>query len=108
MQSILEKLFGLEPGFLSREGTLRPHFNPPWPGGHPALWNLALALIAIALVIYVYRRDGRSRSGRILLGTIRTLLLAFVIALLNRPVLTLTTSHTQPSVVAVMVDDTAS
>ena len=43
-------------------------FNPVWPGHHAALWNLLLALLALALIVYVYRRDGRSRPARILLG----------------------------------------
>ena len=48
---------------------------------------MLLALIALGLILYVYSRDGRSKPARILLGCIRALLVAFVLVLLNRPVL---------------------
>ena len=57
-------------------------------------------------MIWVYRREGRSRPVRITLGLMRAILLAFVIALLNRPVITLGQSRTEPSVLAIIVDDT--
>ena len=108
MNRLLEKLFGLDPGFLSREGGKWVSFNPVWPGHHAAVWNTLLALLALALIVYVYRRDGRSRTARVLLGTLRVLLVAFVLVLLNRPVLMVTTTRTEPSVVAVLLDDSAS
>ncbi|HSV16370.1 MAG TPA: hypothetical protein VLI90_19055, partial [Tepidisphaeraceae bacterium] len=67
-----------------------------------------LAALAAALVIYVYRRDGRSRAVRISLGILRGGLLLLVLLLLNRPVLTLGQSRTEPSVLAIMVDDSIS
>ena len=42
------------------------------------------------------------------MGVIRALLLAFVLALLNRPVLTLGQSRTEPSVLAILIDDSVS
>jgi uncharacterized membrane protein len=60
------------------------------------------------LIWSVYRREARSRGVRIVLGTLRGLLLALLLVLLNRPVLTLGQSRTEPSVVAVMVDDSIS
>ncbi|HSZ56809.1 MAG TPA: hypothetical protein VK797_14165 [Tepidisphaeraceae bacterium] len=108
MKRLLEILLGLDKGFLSREGAKGISFNPVWPGHHPAVWNVALALLALALIVYVYRRDGRSRPARILLGTLRALLVAFVLMLLNRPVITNSDTRTEPSVLAVMIDDTAS
>ena len=59
-------------------------------------------------MLYVYRREGRSKPVRVTLGVIRALLLAFVIALLNRPVLTLGQSRVEPSVVALLIDDSVS
>src|SRR4030095_3491534 len=50
----------------------------------------------------------RSRPVRSGLGCLRGLLLAFVLVLLNRPVLTLGQSRTEPSVLAIMVDDSVS
>lgn len=111
MQRLLEIILGLDPGFLGREGEFSLTFAPKWPLQDvvgAVTWNLLLAGLALALVIYVYRREGRSRGARILLGTMRGLLLAFVIAMLNRPVLTLTQSREEPSVLAVVMDDSVS
>ncbi|HSU66067.1 MAG TPA: hypothetical protein VLJ39_04315 [Tepidisphaeraceae bacterium] len=108
MRRLIEILFGLDKGFLTREGAKGLSFNPVWPGHHAALWNTALALLAAVLIVYVYRRDGRSRPARILLGCIRGLLVAFVLVLLNRPVLVNVDTRTEQSVLAVLIDDTAS
>jgi uncharacterized membrane protein len=111
MQRILEILLGLEKGFLSRQGDFSLNFNPQWPWQATtgaAMWNLLLIAIAVALVVWVYRRDGRSRPMRISLGIIRALLLGFVIALLNRPVLTLGQNRVEPSVLAILIDDSVS
>src|SRR5438105_12528966 len=111
MTRFLEILLGLERGFLSRQGELSLNFNPQWPGQvitGAALWNVMLGVAALVLVVWVYRRDGRSRPARISLGIMRAALLAFVIALLNRPVLTLGQNRTEPSVLAILVDDSVS
>src|SRR5947208_2662817 len=111
MHRMLEIMLGLERGFLSREGELSLQFNPAWPGQAyvgAVTWNLLLAVLAGLLVWYVYRREGRSKPVRIALGIVRGLLLAFLIVLLNRPVLTLGQSRTEPSVVAIMIDDSIS
>src|SRR6266513_2798999 len=111
MHRLLEILFGLQRGFLSREGELSIEFNPKWPGQSyvaAGLWNFVLIALAAWLVIFVYRREGRSRRARITLGIVRGALLLFVIALLNRPVLSLVQSRTEPSVLAVLVDESIS
>jgi uncharacterized membrane protein len=108
MHRFLEIILGLERGFLSRQGDFELGFNPRWPYPGAFTWNFILCAVAIAIVIYVYRREGRSRLARITLGTARLVLLAFIIALLNRPVLTLVQSRTDPSVLAIMLDDSAS
>ncbi len=111
MHRLLEIILGLEKGFLSREGELSLQFNPHWPLQQyvgAAGWNLLLLVLAGWLVWYVYRREGRSRPVRIALGIMRGVLLLFLIVLLNRPVLTLGQSRTEPSVLAVMVDDSVS
>jgi len=111
MHHLLEIIFGLHRGFLSREGEFGLSFNPQWPWQEAlgaASWNVVLGGLALGLVIYVYRRDGRARWLRIVLGTLRALLLALVLVLLNRPVLTLGQSRTEPSVLAVLVDDSMS
>src|SRR5437773_12055960 len=111
MHRFLELIFGLERGFLSREGELSLQFNPAWPGQQyvgAVTWNFVLIALAAWLVWHVYRREGRSKPVRIALGIVRGFLLAFLIVLLNRPVLTLGQSRTEPSVVAVMIDDSIS
>ena len=111
MNRLLEILFGLDRGFLAREGAFALSFNPAWPGGEiigDAVWNVALVAAAVAVVWFVYRRDGRSRAVKLSLGGLRLGLLLLLIALLNRPVLTLTQTREEPSVVAVMVDDSLS
>src|SRR3954463_12626169 len=111
MHRLLEIILGLDKGFLSREGEFSLQFNPHWPGQAvvgAVTWNVLLAILAGLLVWYVYRREGRSRPVKIALGVMRGLLLAFLLVLLNRPVLTLGQSRTEPSVVAIMIDDSIS
>src|SRR6476620_1420122 len=110
LANILERVLGLEPGFLHREGELGIDFNPHWPGppSLTASWNILIAGAMFIWVLYVYRRDGRSKPVRVTLGIIRALLLGFVLFLLNNPVLTLGQSRIEPSVVAVMLDDSVS
>src|SRR4051812_16475508 len=111
MHRLLEIILGLDKGFLSREGELSLQFNPHWPWQEyvgAAGWNLLLLVLAGWLVWYVYRREGRSRGVKIALGIMRSVLLVFLIVLLNRPVLTLGQSRTEPSVLAVMIDDSVS
>ena len=60
---ILERLLGLDRGFLSGEGELHVHFDPHWPGpligsGGSTL-NWLLALIVVALLIALMRRKDR-------------------------------------------------
>lgn len=111
MQRLLELLLGLDKGFLGREGDFAVRFAPQWPGQQyigAGAWNFLLALSALLLVIYIYRREGRSRRMRLSLAVLRGLLLAFVLILLNRPILTLGQSRVEPSVLAVLVDDSVS
>ncbi|MCC6422549.1 MAG: hypothetical protein IT447_03655 [Phycisphaerales bacterium] len=111
MRRLLELLLGLDKGFLGREGDFAVRFAPRWPGQQyigAGTWNFLLALAALLLVIYIYRREGRSRRTRITLAALRGLLLAFVLILLNRPILTLGQSRVEPSVLAILVDDSVS
>lgn len=108
MQRLLEILLGLDRGFLSRDGDFALGFNPQWPGGGAGVWNTLLAMAGVALVAYVYRREGRSTRVRVLLAGLRLSLIAVVLLLLNRPVITLTQSRVEPSVLAVAIDDSVS
>src|SRR5215203_2879077 len=110
LANVIERLLGLDPGFLSREGEFGIDFNPRWPGPDALTpyWNVALGALIVAWVAYVYWHDGRRTPVRITLGAVRLLLMAFVLFLLNNPVLTLGQSRVEPSVLAVMVDDSVS
>lgn len=111
MQRLLEILLGLERGFLSREGDLSVGFNPTWPWQDvvgAGVWNVALVAGGLALVLWVYRREARGRGVRIALGCLRALLVLLVIGLLNRPVVTLGQSRTEPSVLPILVDQSVS
>jgi hypothetical protein len=111
MKRLFEWLLGLEGGFLGRDGELSVSFDSHWPlqayvGAFT--WNVLLFAGAAALVWFIYRRDGRSQRLRILLGSMRLALLTLVIVLLNRPQLTVTQSRVEPSVLAVLIDDSLS
>jgi uncharacterized membrane protein len=74
----------------------------------PVAFNLTLGAVALLLVVYVYSLDGRSTTLRIVLGAMRAVLLGLILFLLNEPVLTVAQSQTEPSVLAVLIDDSGS
>jgi len=107
----LEFILGLERGFLSRQGEFVVRFNCPWPDWDyfpPALANLLLGSLLIALVLWVYHRENAPRKRRILLASLRMALLGLLLALLNRPMATLVDTRAEASVLAVLIDDSAS
>lgn len=111
MNRLLEILLGLDRGFLSREGEFSLRFNPQWPAMETlgaTFWNVLLIGIGVFLVAYVYRREARSPRVRAILAGVRMLLLGLTLVLLNRPVVTLTQSRTEPSVLALLIDDSLS
>ena len=115
MDRIWEILLGLEKGFLSRQGEWTLQFNPDWPFQHSldalggaSFFNFILGALALALVIYVYRREGKSTRVRVGLAILRSMLILLVLCLLNRPVLVLEQDRKESSVVAVLIDDTLS
>lgn len=111
MHRLWEILLGLDKDFLARDGVHHWHFDPHWPLQQyvgASTWNFLLIAAGIVLIYSVYRREGRSRRARIFLGALRGLLLATILVLLNRPVLTLVESVNEPSVLAILVDDTIS
>ncbi|HEX4053735.1 MAG TPA: glutamine amidotransferase [Tepidisphaeraceae bacterium] len=112
MHRLFEIILGLPSGFLSRQGHFTLQFNPSWPlqqyVGGAAVWNFILIVLSAALVVTIYRREGRTRRTRLILGILRGALLGLVLLLLNRPVLTLGQARREPSVLAVLVDDSIS
>ena len=110
-QRLLELLLGLDGGFLAREGSLSLGFRPRWPWQEAigaGTWNLVLLALGVAIVWWAYRRDGRGRGWRIGLGGLRLAVLVVLLVLLNRPTLSLERVRTEASVVAVLVDASAS
>lgn len=111
MKRIIEWLLGLEGGFLGRDGELSISFDSRWPLGDyigAFTWNILLLGLTVGMVWLVYRRDGHSQRIRVLLGAVRLALLTLVIVLLNRPQLTVTQSRVEPSVLAILIDDSLS
>lgn len=111
MGRAIEIILGLKKGFLSQEGEFSLSFNPSWPWQQyvgAGLWNLVLLTAGLTLIVYVYRREGRSRNVKIALGAMRAMLLGLVVAMLNRPVLVLSQNRTEPSVLAILIDDSIS
>ncbi|HET6250247.1 MAG TPA: hypothetical protein VFE47_21330 [Tepidisphaeraceae bacterium] len=74
----------------------------------PLAWNLVLGGSALGLIIYVYRQEGKTTGPRVFMGILRGALIAFVLVLLNNPILNRSRTITEPSVVAVLVDDSLS
>lgn len=110
MQWLLDILFGSDPTPLPAGATATTEFNPPdWMRAlNPSLVNLVLVGLAVALVAWTYGRDGRGRGPRIALGVLRVLLLGYVILMINRPVRKVSETRVEPSVVAVLIDDSFS
>jgi uncharacterized membrane protein len=112
MRHVLEIILGLPAGFLSRQGHLTLQFNPTWPlqqyVGGAGVWNFILAVLALALVVSIYRREARTPKMQWLLGGLRAAILGLVLVLLNRPVLTLGQTRREPSVMAILIDDSLS
>lgn len=113
MNWLMEKLLGLPSGFFSREGEVSVGFEPVWPWQEvvgASVWNVVILGLLGWLVVWVYRREGGGTGGKrkVILGVMRGLLVGLVVFLLNRPVLTLTQNRVEPSVVAVMVDQSLS
>lgn len=111
MQRLWEIILGLNKGFLAGEGRFSLRFHPSFPGQEwvgAGLYNVLLIAASIALVVYVYRQAGGARSWRWAAAGLRLMLFLLLIAALNQPVIHLQQNREQPSVLAVMIDDSQS
>ncbi len=111
MHRLVELILGLNRDVLAQQGEYTLAFDPVWPGqAHvpAAVWNLVLMAIVLAWVVAVYRREGATRRFRVFAGALRLALLLMLLLVLNRPILSLTQARTEPSVLAVLVDDSLS
>src|SRR5690349_23544583 len=66
---LAEKLFGLDPGYFDQPGEIGRHwFDPHWPGplfGSAGSWhNYLLAIFALLLLLFLFRRAYRARLER--------------------------------------------
>jgi hypothetical protein len=101
-ESVFTFLFKYPPRLFERGDLV---FAPVVPAPALALAGLA----ALALIVLAYRRlRGVSAGDRALLGTLRALAIALVLACLLRPMLVLSTAVAQRNVLAVLLDDSRS
>lgn len=111
MRRLIELLLGLDRGFLARDGDVSLSFDPHWPLGDLVggfTWNVLLLALSGVLLWFVYLRDPAQRRRRLPMAILRGGVLALVVLLLNRPQLTVTQARIEPSVLAVMIDDSLS
>src|SRR6478609_11171178 len=76
LKRLAERLFGLDPGYFDQPGEIGRHwFDPHWPGplfGSAGSWhNYALAVLALLLLMFLFRRAYRTglERSRIWLAT---------------------------------------
>lgn len=106
---ILQFLFGVDPAPWAEGGQM--HFE--WlnfPRHDEALLLLVGVLVGAAVVGYLYRRDGKnlSRLTRLVLGSLRCLVLLGVLAMLLEPAIVFVKREMIPSRLLVLRDDSES
>jgi hypothetical protein len=111
MQRLIEFLLGLDRDVLGQRGEYSLTFDPVWPWQQwvpAAIWNVLLIAAVALWVWWIYRREAGSKRLRIFAGAVRLGLLLLVLAILNRPMLSLTQTREERSVLAVLLDDSMS
>lgn len=111
MQRLIEFMLGLDRDVLGQQGEYSLTFDPVWPLQEylpAAIWNTLLAIAILFSIWAIYRREAGSRRLRIFAGVLRVTLLLLVLAILNRPMLSLTQTREERSVLAVLLDDSMS
>ena len=104
MAGVLEWLLDLEAIRLEDGAQLVVRWQSAWPA-----WAILLAIgVLVAWSWMIYRREGGSRSGRVIAGLLRVGLLMLVLGLLFQPLLLLQRTRVEPSEVVLLVDDSAS
>ena len=100
MTRALEWLLDLERIHLGREGPVSVQWATPYPA-----WVLAaFGLLLLAFIVLVQRRERGPVWGRVVVGALRTGLVALLIALVCQPVLVLQRERVDPSWVALLID----
>ena len=99
MQAIWDWLLNVKDARASQSGGYLT-LTQPWP-----IWLAILGTVALVLAaIFVYRKDGGTRVGKVIGATLRCLLLVLLLLLIWKPVIRIDQSHREPGVVAVLVD----
>lgn len=107
---MIEILLGLQYDTL-RDVGVSFYFAPIWPWQHTisaTIWNIALVVVIVWVALRMYRRAAISPRIRISLMLLRCCTLGLLLLLLNRPGLTLHQDSHKSSVVAVLLDSSAS
>jgi hypothetical protein len=101
---MLEWLLGLERIDLAEDQPLMLHFATP-----PAPWIMLFgAVLAAAVVYWLYRREAVASRWLWALSIARFALIMTVLFIIGRPMLVLRRTQVDPSVVSVLVDSSAS
>ena len=104
MAGAIEWLVGLDRIRLGRDAPLSLQWQSPYEP-----WMLfCFALLLLAFVVLVHRRESSRLSLRIAAGVLRAGIIGAVIVLLCRPVLVLQQEKTEPSWVALVLDTSQS
>src|ERR671912_366777 len=109
MRRLLEILLGIEPAPWADGGDWHVRFLASPKGG--ALLALLIAIpLAAWGVLYLYRREGRNLAlpVRVMLGTLRMIVLLGILAMLLEPVLVFTKQEFVPSSLIVLTDRSSS
>jgi hypothetical protein len=109
MRNVLQHLLGIDPAPWADGGSWRVQFlSFPKHGG--ALLLLAAVVLGVWGVLYLYRREGRNLPLpiRVMLSTLRMVVLGGVLAMLLEPVLVFTKQEFVPSNLLVLSDRSSS
>lgn len=99
MRNLWNWLTNLQDARLSG-GELTFRLTNAWPA-----WLAVIAtIVLVAGTIYIYYRDGGSRTAKIIGTTLRSVLLFLLLLLIWQPVIRVEQTKLQPGVVAVLVD----
>ena len=104
MTSLLEWLLDLDGIRLGRDAPLL--FR--WDGAIDAWVLFACSLMALTFITVVYRRERAPLAVRVILGSVRGILVGLVIAVICRPTLILQRNRVEPSFVALALDTSQS
>ncbi len=104
MYRLLQWILDLDEVAIGRDTPLSLQWQTPMP-----TWQLtAIALLAVGLVVVLYRREHGSRLRRAIPATVRALLFALLVVLICRPTLVHQQNRTERSAVAILVDQSRS